>query len=298
MTDETKFVRPGMAQVTTANRGRFYLWKRERYYSVTTIISGGVPKEALIGWAAKMTAIGAIKEHAKVGVLIEGEDLDDPTSWGDDGKPITAGAATAYKLLSGYRFESRDKAANLGTLVHDITEAHVLGKPIPEAPDDAQPYVEAFLAFLDDFEPEFEAVEAPVFSRAQKYAGTLDAIAVFPTLADHPMYAHLGRPPRLIIDYKSGKGVYSEVGLQLAAYRFADTFLGMPDGSEAPMPEVDGGAVVHLRPDGYELVPVRCDEEIFNAFLYAREIYRWGLETSRDVIGNPLKPVVREEVAS
>lgn len=290
---ETKFVRPGMSRVTSANNGRFYVWNRERFYSVTTILSGGLPKEALIGWAAKMTAIGAIREHSKIATLLDGEDLANPSNWDDEtGKPITAGAATAYKLLWGYRFETRDKAANLGTLVHDIAEAHVLGKPIPEAPEEAEPYVESLLRFLEDFQPEFEAVEAPVFSRKERYAGTLDAIATFPTLADHPDYAHLGRAPRLLLDYKSGKGVYPEVGLQLAAYRYAETFLGMPDGSEAPVPEVDGGAVIHLRPDGYELVPVRCDAEMFRMFLYVRECFRFAKELSDSVIGQPIRPVV------
>lgn len=279
MTTERRFIRPGMEQVTTTNKGRYYVWRRERFFSVTTIIKGGVPVPFLVPWAAKMTALAALKHRDKIDLLLEGEDI----KWGRDGKPKSPGASAAYKFLTGYRDDERDQAADLGSLVHDAIEAHVLGQPFPEVIGPAAAIMDRFREFVELYQPEFLAAEAPVFSRSQKYAGTLDFIARFPTLAGEPT---------LLVDTKSGRGVYSEAALQLAAYRYADGFLAMPDGSEASVPQVDGCAVLHLRPKFHRLIEVRADEEVFQAFLYAREIFRWAIGLSDEVIGEQLIPGV------
>ena len=46
----------GPRNATTTNRGRTYLWRDETFDSVTTILSGGIPKPALTNWAAKSVA--------------------------------------------------------------------------------------------------------------------------------------------------------------------------------------------------------------------------------------------------
>jgi hypothetical protein len=93
---------------------------------------------------------------------------------------------------------------------------------------------------------------------------------------------------RYLLDMKTGKGVYPEVALQLAAYRNAE-FIGLADGSEAEMPDVDACAVLHLpEAGGYELVDVRADADVFRTFLYVREVFRWQNEASKSVILGPL----------
>lgn len=282
---EARFVRPGVEQITTASRGRYYVWRRERFYSVTTIISAGVPKRQLEPWAAKMTAIAALRHRDKVDTLLDGETI----KWGRDGLPKSPGASAAYKFLTGFRNDDRDIKADLGSLVHDTIEAHVLGQPFPDVIGDAAPHMERFSEFLEAYQPEFIAAEAPVFSRSQKYAGTLDFIARFPGL---PETSTLPASPTLLVDVKTGKGVYHEVGLQLAAYRYGDTFFGMPDGTEMPVPQVDGCAVLHLRPDFFRLVEVRADEDVFRTFLYCRELLRYDLEISDSVLGEQILPGV------
>lgn len=148
---------------------------------------------------------------------------------------------------------------------------------MPPWPDEIAPHLLQFERFLAAHTPTFEATEATVYNRAQHYAGTLDAIL---TLAD-------GR--KLLVDYKSGKAVYPEVGLQLAAYRYAE-FIGMPDNTEAPMQTVDGCAVLHLTPDAFTFQEVRADQDVFNAFLYARETFRFMEETSKTVLGELILP--------
>lgn len=297
----TAFVRPGMAQVSSDRYGRFYEWRNDRYFSVTTIIGGGIPKPALINWAKKFVADYTLDQWVllsrKVELMETIEDDDDRASERE----------TIRKWLSDSPYRDRDKKADLGTLVHDYAEAHTLGKPMPPIPDDAAPFLEQFRQFIDQYEPTFIAVEAPCLSREQKYAGTLDAIAEFPTgkFTDRFLATVLGSldeidieqrvahlrirgTVRLLLDWKTSKsGIFPEVGLQLAAYRYADTFLGMPDGSEATMPEVDGAAAVNLRPEKFTIYPVMTDETIYRTFLYAREVFRFGRDYKKLVLGEP-----------
>lgn len=100
------------------------------------------------------------------------------------------------------------------------------------------------------------------------------------------------RGPVLIGDYKTGKGprrggVYAEVGLQGAAYRNSE-FIAGPEGTEFPMPEVDGAIAIHLQPGWCELVPVETGDDIYTAFLYAREVARFQLDIAGTVVHQPV----------
>jgi hypothetical protein len=253
---------------TTARTGqRYYSWRGENYWSVTTILGGGLPKPALINWAKKFTAEYAVDNLTKLATLLE------PDAQGEVDRE------GAVDWLKNASFRERDRAADLGTLVHAATEAYVLGKPYPKWPPLVKPRMEAFERFLADFEPEYTATEASVYSRAQRYAGTLDAIATID-----------GRT--LLLDTKtSKKAIYPDVALQLAAYRYAD-FIGLPDGSEEPMRPVDACAALRLADGEYELIDVRADRDVFQVFLFVREVFRWTTETSKSVL---LGPVVRAE---
>ena len=64
--------------------------------------------------------------------------------------------------------------------------------------------------------------------------------------------------------------------------------VGLPDGSEHELPRVDGAAVLHLRPDGYALRPVRIDEDVFRAFLFVREVFRFQEDIAKTCVSEPL----------
>ena len=145
---------------------------------------------------------------------------------------------------------------------------------MPEPVEELVPYMEHFERFVADFRPDFLASEATVYSDRESYAGTLDFIAAI---------AH----QTIITDVKTGKGVYPDAALQLCAYSRAD-YIGLPDGRDEPLPSIDGAAVLHLRPDGYEFIPVRIDDDVYHSFLFAREVFRWMEETSKTVLGAPL----------
>lgn len=255
----------GPRNATTTNRGRTYQWRDETFDSVTTILSGGVPKPALTSWAAKSVAEYVAANLAEVSAIAAKD------------------TAAAIDLMKGSPWRQRDAAAVQGSAIHAWAEAHVLGKAPAAPPKAQQPYLDGFLRFLDDWRPVYEMSEATVYSRRYGYAGTLDAIALLDGA-------------RTLIDYKTGKGVYGEVALQLAAYRFAE-FVGMPNGDEAPMPSVDAAAVLHLTPEGYFLIPVTADEVAFRFFLYAQQVRIFGESVSREVLGAPLPCPQRSEVA-
>lgn len=281
------------ADARNGRGGRYYVWRSEdgeqtdRYYSVTTIIDNGIPKPALMGWAVKMTALYAIQNLDILRAHIA-KDLDEagklPPFSEKDGKPTSEGALEAYKLLWNSRYTSKERAAQLGSRIHEAIESYVLDRPAPQWSDDVAPYLENAVRFLTDFGVLVEMTEASVFNRTQKYAGTLDMIATI-------------NGQRWLIDFKTGSGVYPETALQMSAYAHAE-FIGKPDRTEHPMPEIDRAAIVHLRADGYRFIPVRIDEEVFSHFLYAREVFRWSEFTSKEVVGEPLTADQIEEAVT
>lgn len=253
----------------SAGSKRYYDWAGERFWSVTTILGGGVPKPALLPWGIKAVAEGAV-DAVRSGALAPMVEQDPDA---------------AVQFLKGLPYAQRDRAANLGTEIHAAIELLAQGRPMPDWPLPVRPHMERFAQFVLDYRPEWLASEATVYSRTQAYAGTLDAICRID-----------GRT--LLLDVKTGKGIYPEVALQLAAYRHAE-FIGLPDGNEDPMPATDGAVALHLTADECRLIEVETGEHVLHAFLYAREVFRWQEELSKSVIGAEVPmPAPAEEVAA
>lgn len=262
---------------------RFYQWKGERYYSVTTILSGGLPKPALFNWAKLITAQAAVDQFATLKTMVDSGDADGAVDW-----------------LKRAADRARDKGANLGSAIHAAIEATQLGRPMPELPVDVQVRVDWFNKWVRDFQISFAAVEASVYSRSQHYAGTMDCIVqILPERiggeAVQQLALTLGiemaepRPLTLLVDYKSNKkGIFPETAQQCVAYKNAE-FIAMPDGSEEPMPAVDACAALWLQPDGgYEFIGLRSDDVVYRAFLFTKEQFRWQEETKKTALLGPL----------
>lgn len=255
----------GPANATTTDTGRTYLWPPtgETFESVTTIIKYGSPTGyGLIKWFKKVNVEYAVRERELWLPIAEKSN------------------EAAVDLIMGEADRQRDSASVRGTDIHDWAERIVLGTAVGEAPLVIRPYVEQFARFLRDWKPDYEATEATVYSRAHGYAGTMDWLA---RIAGHGL---------VLGDIKTkpdGKTIYGEVGLQLAAYRHAD-FIGLPDGTEAPMPTVDACLALVIHPSSYELVPVRADADVFRSFLYVQQVRRFYDETARTVLAKKLHP--------
>jgi hypothetical protein len=245
------------------NRGRAHWYvdtdTGEKIPGVTTILGDGLPKPALINWAANTTAEYAV-DH-----------------WDD----LTGMSPSArLKALKDARYADRDAAANRGTEVHKLADHLSRGEEV-DVPDALRGHVESAVAFLDEWNVQPVLTEAVIVSYRHRYAGTLDVVA---DLAD-------GR--RWLLDYKTSRsGAYGDTAFQLAAYRNAEFYRTGPSDPELPMIPVEATGVVWLRADGYELYPYETGPAVFREFLYIGQT-AGAADRSKDYKGEALSPPVR-----
>jgi hypothetical protein len=146
-----------------------------------------------------------------------------------------------------------------------------------------------------------------VGNEEEGYAGTLDYLLRSPLIAA-ALAAYFGCdvPADAVFcgDTKTGgeldvKGVYPEASLQMAAYRKARA-AWLRDGTKVPMPATFwAGVVLHLRPEGYRLIPAVADDDVFAAFLTVKANAEWTSGLSKTVIRPALTlPVTTEERAA
>jgi len=197
---------------------------------VTTILNEGLPKPALINWAANATAEAAVNRWDELAGM---------------------GPADRLKILKAARYEDRDAAAKRGTEVHALAEQLMVGHEVA-VPDELRGHVEAYVRFLDEWNPVPVLTEATVVNYSIGYAGTLDMV----------FDCHAGR---VLADIKTTRsGIYGETALQLAAYRYAEVYL-TADG-EADMVDVDETWAIWVRADGYSVIPVNTSPAVFDDF--------------------------------
>ena len=105
----------------------------------------------------------------------------------------------------------RDEAAEIGTLAHAMIQAHIQGELLDTSTFSQAQIDQAENAVLSYFEWERQhtvkpiLVESPMVSDACGYGGTID------------LYCKLDGVPTLV-DFKTGKAIYDEYFVQLAAY--------------------------------------------------------------------------------
>lgn len=241
------------------NRGNnhSYLIDGRKADGVTWVLSNGIAKPALVGWAGRTVAETAVEQY-------------------DAWKDMSPGSAIEWLKQAPY--SDRDKAANKGTKVHHYAEQLARGDEV-DVPVELAGHVDSYLAFRDEWQPTDELLELVVVNRTRQYMGTLDLIA---TLADGQ---------RWLLDLKTNRsGPFGEVALQLAAYRWAETYIDPASGKELPMPQVDRAGVVWLRADGYDLFPYVADKAMWRVFLYAQQLAHFNQDTAKTVKGEALYP--------
>lgn len=247
-------------------RGHGYTIDGEKVPGVTTIIGNGLPKPALMGWAAKTIAgyvadrLDQDGDHVLADQLIE--DLGELARSKGKPWPDKLSRTKVAELLKGIHYEDRDQAAKRGTEVHALAERLALGEEV-EVPEPLTGHVDAYLQFLDDWQPTDAILEFTVGSTQHRYSGTGDMIA---TLVDGD---------RWLLDIKTSRsGPFGEVALQLAGYRYAEWIVD-EGGDAQPMPEVDRCGVIWVRADGYDLIPFTAGPAEFRQFLYVRQVGDW-----------------------
>jgi len=241
-------------------RGHSYLLDGLPVDGVTTIIGDGIPKPALIDWAARTTAEFAVDHW---------DELAAETS------------SKRLRTLERARWNTTKAAAARGTTIHRFAQQLAAGDEI-QAPEEILGHIDAYLKFTEDWRPVEQLVEVPIFNRTLRYAGTLDLVA---DLADGN---------RWLLDLKTaGSGIWPETAIQLSAYRHAEFWLDN-DGNEQPMPAVDCCAAIWLRADGYDLHPVDASEQAFRIFQYARQVAMFAKSPREQWIDEAATPPARE----
>lgn len=247
--------------------GHGYLLDGKKIDGVTTVIGDGLPKPALINWAAVTTAEAAVDQWEELSQL---------------------GPATRLKRLKRARFEVVKEASMRGTEIHTLGDKLSRGEEVDAGKHLGE--VEAYARFLDEWDVEILATEAPCASTRYMYAGTLDSIAIIRGLALVPEYAHLSEAA-VLLDLKTGRGVYNDTSLQLVAYGESDIWQPNGPESEEPMPEIGGLFIAHILPDAVRLIPVLGDRAaLLTQFRYLQMTKRW-VDESKDLplLGAPLK---------
>lgn len=258
--------------IKRVNRGRYHSYVDTdtglKVPSVTTILDDGLPKKALIGWAANTTADYAVDHWDELGELTPSKRLE---------------------KLKRARYEDKDAAAKRGTEVHKLGERLVAGEEV-DVPDTLAGHVESYVKFLDDFDVQPVVIEGICVNYTHRYAGTFDLIADFQI----PKWAGI----RWLLDIKTARsGVWPDNGLQLAAYRHAEWYRTDNETPEQPMLDVDASWVIHVRADGYSLIPVKTGPAVFRKFLYAQQIWDWSEDLSQTVVGEAVNPPAKETAA-
>jgi hypothetical protein len=245
-----------------------------RVPGVTTVINRALAKPGLVYAAAREAGLWAANHVAEL-------DPGNVDPW--------------VKSAAGAHRDVWDASARRGTLLHDAARQLVNGEPltpVDEAtgeqwPDDVIRSAEQLARFMDEWDAQPVLAERPVFHEVHKYAGTIDLVA------------DLSDGNRWLLDYKTGaSGVYPEHALQLAAYRYATHVQVLGDTDELElqddrMPHTHRAGVVWVRPDGYQLIPVRADSAWFQVFLAMLPIHRWAGLRHEESVGDPLPvPVV------
>lgn len=206
----------------------------------------------------------------------------------------------AYQLIKQSPWTQKGKQATtgkIGDIVHQWIDEVIKGTAIKDIdtstyidwdgePQDApiqakwtwNQYAGKGDSFLNIMKPEFMLSEFTVWSDTHNYAGTMD------------WAARVGGKRLLTLgDNKTGKKVYPDMALQLAAGAFADYML-LPnnDGGydQVEIPKYDAYAILHLRPRSWSLVPMQKVDEAFQAFIGLRAAFQWKVDCEESTVGN------------
>lgn len=254
----TIVVSPGPANARTdpATGLRFYNWKGRDLPSATTVRRmAGIP-HGLHQWALNQVILRAVVDNDELQRMLtrerrprervlERNRVEEASSW-------LRAAAT----------EERDKAALLGTAVHD---AAAVGMDPDLVEPALRPRLRQFQHWKQTAAPQTLASEFQIFNLTEGYAGTADLLVRF------------GDGSVWLIDLKTGKGTYSEHLLQLLFYLMGE-FVGTGDVIDPEVTDllrrVQGIAVLHLADDHWEFLKLQADSGAWEA---AKGLLRFGM---------------------
>ena len=178
---------------------------------VTTILQV-IAKPMLIPWAVKMCTehIMSNCEKSDDKWLVSEEELEE--------------AKVAHR-------KKKEKAGDVGTLVHDAVEDYVKNGSIPELPENVMIMFNEFKSWYDEGNYTLVESEKKLYSEKHFYAGTVDLV-----IEDK-------EGKRFVADIKTSGGVYPEYYAQMGGYHIAYDEMG----NEHP---ISGYIIIHIPKTG------------------------------------------------
>lgn len=265
-------------RIQVRGKGHSYYLDGAKVPGVTTILGNGIPKPALVGWAGGVVAdfVANNLELADVAgrqVVTADRLVAEALKWNAtrgyraakvaDSDPLPRLALA--EILKSIRYRDSGQASAKGTEVHGLAERLAYGEEIT-VPEGLEGHVEAYLRFLDEWNPTDALLERVGVNRRWGYMGKMDLIAEFPGLG-------VG-----LLDIKTSRsGIFAETALQVSAYGHSETMIADGGETEEAFPEVDWFGAVHVRADGYDVyrfeeVTQAPEDPAFRTFLYAKMV--------------------------
>ncbi|WP_436651041.1 hypothetical protein [Actinoplanes sp. URMC 104] len=291
--------------------GRWYIIDDQRLMSVTTALNA-IAKRGLIPWAAMLTAEQAFADLPLLNSASRRKPCDNTWSRcrheADEscGKcPCRVCRRCVQKWLADRHQRESARRAEEGQRFHDVAEWWSYHGEIKPHDGDIAPYVTSFEEFIADYgllPDDFLLAEALLVHRDIGAAGQTDGvvrvhaertekaaklISRVLTHAGNPVTWKQAQKRKLtidsLLDYKTREAddpqFYPENALQLAGYRHFPVIRMKNSDVEVPMIRTDGGIIVQLRPEGYAVRPVVCNQGTYErGFLNALDLYRWLIE--------------------
>lgn len=257
--------------------GRFYEIDNELYPSVTNILSC-INKPALVNWAAKVEREMVVEASTELYLDCPANVKMSAASWKMSLSSRLGKLKASQKELA--------KASEIGSQVHALIEWGLKGElcydagPSPRICDQAQWAYMAWEDWRKTHKVKPITVEQVVWSHKYGYAGTLDLLAEVDGFLT-------------VVDWKTGKAVYSEAHLQNAAYRQAIREMGHGD----PV----CGMVVRLPKNvddpEFEVVTAKPEKECFDTFLDTMRLWKWcqKMDAEYEEKKTPKTPVVDQD---
>lgn len=232
------------------DHGRYHTYHLDgaKVPGVTTLLNKGLPKPALVPWAAKMAGEAAA-------ALLFGDDPTEATPVVVDRLRELGRESLVAALAAAHQSRSSEAKAK-GSDVHKLAEL-VLTEDV-KPPPALVSYVDGYVAFLEATGIQPIMSETVVGSRRHQYGGRFDLLAWF-------------GGERWLLDIKTGKGIYGETACQLAAYARAEVYLDAA-GEEQAMPEIPRIGALHVTESGTVLYPLGDVDLAFAEFLHIKAV--------------------------
>lgn len=242
---------PGPINATTdPDTGhRTYNWQGRELPSVTTVKSMAGMSYNLHRWALNCVIDRAVDQNASLNRLLASTD--------------EASIKAAKEWLFAASTEERDRAADLGTRIHDAASKEA---DLARVAADVHPQLKQFYGWIEQEKPTILYREKQVFNLALGYAGTFDLMAE----TDDGLF---------IVDIKTGKSTFPEHALQLLAYSMGE-FIGENDVIDPVATDhllrVQGIAILHLQKTQWKWQEILVKPEMAEAYEGLLKFASWS----------------------